>query len=114
MLYCCFCKNVYHFEEDDLMWINVYSVGDTVKLKTTNGYDLLCMTKKEVFDKKSPFIENEGQDVLGDYNAVAYYEGFFIHNSTKVYYMFSNCSDELKIKIKNEINNISDEAFEDI
>ncbi|WP_155950070.1 hypothetical protein [Prevotella sp. P6B4] len=79
----CIYKNVYHFEEDDLMWINVYSLGDTVRLETTNGCDLLCMTKRKVFDKKAPFIENEGQEVLGDYNAVAYYEGFFVHNSTR-------------------------------
>lgn len=78
----CIYKNVYHLEEDDLKWINVYPVGDTVKLNTTKGCDLLCMTKKEVFDKKSHFIENEGQEMLGDYNAIAYYEGFLIHNST--------------------------------
>ena len=77
----CVYKNVYHFEEDDLKWMNVYSVGDTVRLKTTKGCDFLCMTKKEVFDKKSPFVENEGQEMLGDYNAIAYYEGFFVHNS---------------------------------
>ena len=62
----CIYKNVYHLEEDDLKWINVYPVGDTVKLNTTKGCDLLCMTKKEVFDKKSHFIENEGQEMLGD------------------------------------------------
>lgn len=78
----CIYKNVYHLEEDDLKWINVYPVGDTVKLKTTNGCDLLCMTSKEIFDKKGPFIENEGHEILGDYNAVAYYEGLFVHNST--------------------------------
>lgn len=79
----CVYKNMYHFEDGDLDWINAYVIGDTIKLYTSNGVDLLCMNKKEVYDKKSPFIANEGEEMFGDYNAICYYEGILIHNSTK-------------------------------
>ena len=79
----CVYKNMYHFEGDDLQWISAYPIGDTIRLETSSGVDLLYMNKKEIYDKKNPFLENEGQEMFGDYNAIAYYEGFFIHNSTK-------------------------------
>lgn len=79
----CVYKNMYHFEDGDLEWINPYIIGDTIKLYTSNGVDLLCMSKQKVYDKKSHFIANEGEEIFGDYNAVGYYEGVLIHNSTK-------------------------------
>lgn len=79
----CVYKNMYHFENNDLQWVNSYPLNDTIRLETSNGVDLLCMNKKEIYDNKSPFLENEGQDIFGDYNAIAYYEGFLIHKLTK-------------------------------
>ena len=38
---------------------------------------------------------------------------FNTNNVTNMRGMFSKCSDELKMKIKSEIKNLRDEAFED-
>ena len=47
------------------------------------GADTLYITKKIIHDKTSPFIENEGQEMFGDYNANAVYLCDFLHNNSK-------------------------------
>ena len=43
-----------------------------------------------------------------------YINNFNIDKVVYMNYMFSGCSEELKMKIKNKIINIKEEAFEDI
>ena len=79
----CVYSHMYHFEEGDLEWINPYEVGDMITFETSKGIDTLYITEKNIYDKTSPFIENEGQDMFDDYYASADYWGYFIHNNSK-------------------------------
>lgn len=85
----CVYKNMYHFENGDLDWITSYNEGDTIRFQTNNGIDLLYIDKKIIYDKSSSFIENEGQEFLGDYHASAHYVGTFIHNQKSHYFSLS-------------------------
>ena len=77
----CVYSHMYHFEEGDLEWMSPYEIGDMTIFETSKGKDTLYIIKKEIYDTKNPFVENEGQ-LWDDFYAFAQYEGKFIHNST--------------------------------
>ena len=83
LLSSCVYSHMYHFEEGDLEWMSPYKIGDMIIFETSKGTDTLFITEKDIYDKTSPFIENEGQDMFDDYYASADYWGYFIHNNSK-------------------------------
>lgn len=83
LLSSCVYSHMYHFEEGDLEWMSPYKIGDMIIFETSKGTDTLFITEKDIYDKTSPFIENEGQEMFGDYYANAVCLGFFIHNNSK-------------------------------
>lgn len=74
----CMYRNMYHLSENDMKWVEVYNVGDTITFPGSQDVDTLIIVEKVVNETNSPFIENEGQ-MGDDFRANAYIEGTFIH-----------------------------------
>ncbi len=62
LLSSCLYTAMYHFDEDDEVWISVYDIGDTLLFNSTDGHhtDTVVVTRKRWFDTYIPFMRNEG------------------------------------------------------
>lgn len=92
----CSCYTaVYNFNEDDLLWMTPYEQGDTIRLETDNGVDLLYIYDKTICDDHNPgIVQNEGQ--LGTtYNSIGEYQCVLIHKYMRqnTYFAVNKCSD---------------------
>lgn len=80
-LFSCY-NNMYHFENDDLEWAIPYNEGDTIRLETNNGVDLLCINEKAIHDTYNIMAPHEGK-WGADFFASIEYNGYILHNSNK-------------------------------
>lgn len=80
LFYSCLYRKMCHFNEADRMWLNAYSIEDTVHFVSGKDTDWVVIIEKRIFDKTTPFISNEGQ--LGeDFHAYAYIVGNLYHKA---------------------------------
>ena len=64
----CIYWGMYHFSDDDLVWLSPYDEGDTILFKSiTNEMDTLIVNEKYVKDTYWPFMENEARNVMKAY-----------------------------------------------
>ena len=68
LLSSCIYWGMYHFSNDDRVWLSPYDEGDTILFKSvTNEMDTLIVNEKYVKDTYWPFMENEARNVMKAY-----------------------------------------------
>ena len=64
----CVYWGMYHFSNDDLVWLSPYDEGDTILFRSeTDEMDTLIVNEKYVKDTYWPFMENEARNVMEAY-----------------------------------------------
>ena len=64
----CVYWGMYHFSDDDLVWLSPYDEGDTILFRSeTDEMDTLIVNEKYVKDTYWPFMENEARNVMEAY-----------------------------------------------
>ena len=64
----CVYWGMYHFSDDDLVWLSPYDEGDTILFRSeTDEMDTLIVNEKYVKDIYWPFMENEARNVMEAY-----------------------------------------------
>ncbi len=64
----CVYWGMYHFGDDDLVWLTPYDEGDTILFRSeTDEMDTLIVNEKYVKDTYWPFMENEARNVMEAY-----------------------------------------------
>lgn len=68
LLSSCVYWGMYHFSDNDRVWLSPYDEGDTILFKSvTNEMDTLIVNEKYVKDTYWPFMENEARNVMEAY-----------------------------------------------
>lgn len=55
----CIYTAMYHFSDDDLVWMSPYEVGDTILFRSSKGMDTMTVERIKVRDEYLPFMANE-------------------------------------------------------
>lgn len=71
LLSSCVYWGMYHFSDNDRVWLSPYDEGDTILFKSiTNDMDTIIIKGKYIKDTYWPFMENEARDIMEAYGYI--------------------------------------------
>ena len=66
----CFYLRMYHFNDDDRVWLSPYEQGDTILFKSAEGIDTSIVKETHLQDSYWPFMKNEANCIMEAYGYV--------------------------------------------